>query len=118
MQNKLIAIAVCAAVFDDAAERDRSFVVPLVYALFSSTWNAGALALAWKTGSTRADPAASFEELCRQYVYAGFRVAPPEPALCDEDARSDTAQGAGDAVASLELELASTRSPRDGELGC
>ena len=25
---------------------------------------------------------------------------------------------AGDAVASLELELASTRSPRDGELGC
>ena len=124
VQNKLIAIAVCTAVFGDAAERDRSFVVPLVYALFSSTWNTCALALAWKAGHTHADPGAGFDALCRQYVYAGFRVAPPEPALCDEDARSDTAQGGAAsspdvAVASLELELASTRSPaRDGELGC
>ena len=125
MQNKLIAIAVCAAVFDDAAERDRSFVVPLVYALFSEHLERGARSRRVENGQHARRPG---RELSRSSAGStctrGSASRSPSRPLCDVGARrADAARppaAGGLAGASLELELASTRSPRGagGELGC
>lgn len=66
IQNKLIALANLALLFN-GLERDISYAVPIIYALFGVGFNFCIMVIAWKLGWTYLDKDKNFREVYKDY---------------------------------------------------